>query len=173
MKLLIAEDDISTADLYGQVLRARGHSVTITHLGEDCLQVYSEQLTLIKSATAIYDHVSPYDSVIIDYKLPDINGLDVAKEILTLNPRQRIIFLSAYASEILAQGSDNSMIPVEVLAKPISNKALVETVEDTAVFNDLKKFDLNIDSFKKGGFSHEQLMDLADHLKRGRTSSVI
>ena len=73
--------------------------------------------------------------------------------------------VSAYASEILSQASGGSNLPLEVLEKPISNQVLIDTVEDTATFKELKKFDLNIDAFKKGGFSHEQLRDAADILK--------
>jgi CheY-like chemotaxis protein len=172
VKVLIAEDDLSTADLYEVVLRGRGHSVTIANLGEECLHIYSEQMALAKSDKSTHDDVLPYDSVIIDYKLPDINGLDVAKKILMINPHQRIIFLTAYASEILAQGSDNSMIPIEVLAKPISNKALTDTVEDVASFNDLKNHDLSIPPFRNGLCGLEQLGGLVD-LKKGRNSGTV
>ena len=55
--------------------------------------------------------------------------------------------------------------PMEVLEKPISNHVLIDTIEDTATFKELKKFDLNIGSFKKGGFSHEQLREVSDILK--------
>ncbi|MDQ3967915.1 MAG: hypothetical protein M3275_05910 [Thermoproteota archaeon] len=34
--------------------------------------------------------------VILDYKMPKKDGLRVAKEILDMNPEQRIIFASAY-----------------------------------------------------------------------------
>ena len=151
MKLLVAEDDYSTADLYRRVLEGRGHDVTVVNRGEQCLNTYSEQLTIVRNSPAAHEHESPYDSVILDYKLPDIDGLQVAKEILTLNLHQRIIIVSAYASEILSQASGGSNLPLEVLEKPISNQVLIDTVEDTATFKELKKFDLNIDAFKKGG----------------------
>ena len=172
VKLLVAEDDYSTADLYRRILEGRGHDVTVVNRGEQCLKTYSEQLTIVRDSPA-HGHESPYDSVILDYKLPDINGLEVAKEILTLNLHQRIIIVSAYASEILSQDSVGSNFPMEVLEKPISNEALIDTVEDTAIFNELKKFDLNIDAFMRGGFSHEQLRELADILKNVKGSGAI
>jgi CheY-like chemotaxis protein len=173
VKVLVAEDDYSTADLYRRVLKGRGHDVTVVNRGEQCLKKYSEQLSIVRDTSPAHGHASPYDSVILDYKLPDINGLEVAKEILTLNPHQRIIILSAYALEILSRASDWSNIPMEVLEKPISNDVLIDTVEDAPIFDELKKFDLNIDVFKKGGFSHEQLRELADILKSVKGNGVI
>ena len=173
MKLLVVEDDYSTADLYRRILEGRGHDVTVVNRGEQCLKTYSKQLTIVRDSPAAHGHESPYDSVILDYKLPDINGLEVAKEILTLNLHQRIIIVSAYASEILSQDSGGSNLPMEVLEKPISNQVLMDTVEDTATFKELKKFDLNVDAFKKGGFSHEQLRDVSDILKNVKGQFIL
>jgi DNA-binding response OmpR family regulator len=41
-------------------------------------------------------HVQPYDAVILDYKMPDRNGIEIAKEIQAINSHQRIIFVSAF-----------------------------------------------------------------------------
>lgn len=168
VKLLVADDDYSTADLYKQVLEGRGHDVIVVNRGEQCIKVYSEQVSVIKESSLAHGHTSPYDCVILDFKLPDINGGDVAKEILTLNPHQRIIIISAYASEILLQDSDWSSIPIEILEKPISNDVLIGTVEDAPIFKELKKFDLNIDVLQRGGFKTEQLRDLTEIDIRGR-----
>ena len=162
VKLLVADDDYSTTDLYKQVLEGRGHDVIVVNRGEQCIKVYSEQVSVIKESSLAHGHTSPYDCVILDFKLPDINGGDVAKEILTLNPHQRIIIISAYASEILLQASDWSSIPIEILEKPISNDVLIGTVEDAPIFKELKKFDLNIDVLQRNGFKTEQLRDLTE-----------
>ena len=42
---------------------------------------------------------SPFDVVVLDYKMPGKDGMEVAKEILTINPDQRIIFASAYVRD--------------------------------------------------------------------------
>jgi CheY-like chemotaxis protein len=165
VKLLVVEDDYSTADLYRHIFEGRGHDVTVVNGGEQCLKTYSEQLTIVRDSPAAHEHASPYDSIILDYKLPDINGLQVAKEILALNLHQRIIIVSAYAWEIITQASRGSNLSIEVLEKPISNQVLIDTVEDTAAFKGLMKFDLNIGAIKKGGFNQNQLRDVSDILK--------
>jgi two-component SAPR family response regulator len=62
--------------------------------------------------------------------MPDRNGLEVAKEILTINPHQRIILASAYLEHALINSIKELNAPIEVLEKPISNKRLVDTIED-------------------------------------------
>ena len=46
-------------------------------------------------------HIQPFDAVILDYKMQDMDGIEVANEILEINPQQRIIFASAYIKETL------------------------------------------------------------------------
>jgi CheY-like chemotaxis protein len=41
------------------------------------------------------------DAVDLDHKMPKKDGMDVAKEILAVNPYQRIIFASAHTMEFL------------------------------------------------------------------------
>jgi CheY-like chemotaxis protein len=43
----------------------------------------------------------PFDAVVLDYRMPKKDGLEVAKEILKMYPEQRIIFASAYIKESL------------------------------------------------------------------------
>jgi CheY-like chemotaxis protein len=44
------------------------------------------------------------DAVDLDHKMPKKDGMDVAKEILAVNPYQRIIFASAHTMEFLGYG---------------------------------------------------------------------
>ena len=82
MKVLLAEDDKDTATLYNMVLQVRGHQVTITNNGQGCLEIYHKELQNITLNTDPSKHVQPFDAVILDYKMPKINGMEVAKEIL-------------------------------------------------------------------------------------------
>ena len=108
-------------------MEKRKHSVFLTSTGEACVENYldtprdataigernNDKITKTKvtsspeSQSKNYknpinkDVVIPtlYDVVILDYKMPGMNGMDVAKEILAVNPHQRIIFASAYVKE--------------------------------------------------------------------------
>ena len=54
-------------------------------------------------------------------------------------------------------------IPVEILEKPITNKMLIDTIEDTAIYEELRKLKINIEPFK---LSHELLKKILDILKK-------
>ena len=66
-----------------------------TRQKEELLKMYSKSLqeAQLKNSLRV---ARPYEAILLDYNLPDRNGLEVAKEILTINPNQRIIFVSAY-----------------------------------------------------------------------------
>jgi DNA-binding NarL/FixJ family response regulator len=102
------------------------------------------------------------------YSMPDRNGLEVAKEILTINPHQRIIIASAYLVKTLIDGIMELSIPIEILEKPITNKMLIDTIEDTAIYEELRKpKKINIEPFK---LSHELLKKILDIMKKRHSS---
>ena len=66
--------------------------------------------------------------------MPDRNGLQVAKEILTINPHQRIIVLSAFVKEFIHDSIKELKFRLEFLQKPISNRKLIDAVEDKEIY---------------------------------------
>jgi CheY-like chemotaxis protein len=46
MKILLVEDDEDIATIYKMILEERGHDVTITNNGEECLKVYHKELQI-------------------------------------------------------------------------------------------------------------------------------
>jgi DNA-binding NtrC family response regulator len=75
-------------------------------------------------------YYSPFDAVVLDYRMPGKDGLHVAKEILDLNPEQRIIFASAYVKETLEDSVKELKTVVELMQKPFDADILVDTIED-------------------------------------------
>jgi DNA-binding NtrC family response regulator len=59
----------------------------------------------------------PIDLVLLDVVMPETDGVELAEQILAHRPGQRIIFMSAYPAEVLAE---HGMQDLEVvfLAKP-------------------------------------------------------
>jgi CheY-like chemotaxis protein len=168
MKILLAEDHEDTAIVYKAALGDRGHVVVHTTNGEECLKVYHNefQLAIATLHSDAREHIQPFDAVILDYNMPRMNGLEVAKEILVVNPHQRIIFASAYLKDILIQSVRQLNQLVEILNKPFSEQELIDTVEDKSIYSELKKLNVNIHHIKNANFRHEQLRDTLDILKK-------
>jgi CheY-like chemotaxis protein len=60
------------------------------------------------------------NSKLLNYKIPQMNGLEVAKEILAVNPHQRMILASDYLRGTLLEAVEKLNRMVEVLYKPFS-----------------------------------------------------
>jgi CheY-like chemotaxis protein len=171
-RILIAEDDEDTAMTYKMALKEAGYEVKIVDNGEDCAKIYLEkfqEFRLLKSKrTTVHPFDQPFEVVILDYRMPRMDGLQVAKEILTVNPRQRIIFASAYVKETLKDSVKGLKQVVELLQKPFSSQILVDTVRDKQVYKQLRRYKVDTKVLQKAELTHEQLMDLLNIMKRAR-----
>ena len=139
MEILISEDDSDTAVMFKKILERRHHKVTVTKSGEECLEIYQEKLKNTSDDMSTKVQIQPFDVMILDYKMGDIDGMKVAKEIFALNPRQRIIFASAYVKEALLDSVNELTQPVELLQKPFVDDALIYTVEKREVYSELQR----------------------------------
>lgn len=109
----MAEDEKNILLMYRVFLEGEGHEVTAARDGEECLKEYmlSDQGN------------KPFDVVILDYRMPKMNGRDVAKEILARHPGQTIIIITAFSKEL----TDFSGIEkIEVLQKPFELEDLTK-----------------------------------------------
>lgn len=195
MRILIAEDDLDISTLYKRALEKRKHVVVLTSTGEACLQNYIDTLRTettprfnsVSMTTPIVnlsstpqdikfhnkrtssfdtDVSSLYDVVILDYKMPGMNGMDVAKEILAVNPHQRIIFASAYVKETLLESVKQLKQIVELMQKPFTLSQLVDTVEDKEVYEELKSLNVDVNRIRAAEPTHELVIDLLERLRR-------
>jgi CheY-like chemotaxis protein len=175
LNILIAEDEPDIAALYKTVLEKRKHKATITTNGEDCLKAYHEiyQRHRFSLEQELYhqsgSNNTAFDVVILDCKMPQINGIEVAKEILAVNPHQRIIFASAYIKDTVMDSIKNlRQVTTESVQKPFEIKRLIDLIEDKMVYEELKKLDVDIDVIKAVNPTHEQVSDLLGRLQNVR-----
>ena len=127
MKILVAEDSPSLALLYKKTLEKRGHTVIITENGFKCLYQYAEDYRIRggdKKKTSFYD------LVILDHKMPRMSGTEVAKEIIQMNPKQRILFVTGYVKDMM-KGVRKIGERIELLQKPFPVDAMIRQVEGT------------------------------------------
>ena len=117
MRVLIVEDDSSTAKSIELMLKSENFIVDHTDLGEDGLEIGK-----------LYD----YDIIVLDLQLPNVSGPMVAAKLNMLrSPRPRVLICSAvpYAPEIATDvGADG------VLLKPFVRADLRHEVERLLAF---------------------------------------
>ena len=163
LSVLVAEDDKSMAGIYKISLEAKGHRTTITNDGDECAAVYREAVKKLGGKTSKYE---PFDVVVLDYRMPKMDGLAAAKEILKLNPDQRIIFASAYVKETLRDSVRELEKVVELIQKPFEPKVLVELIENTATIKELEEINKMVTDMNGSKSDDAQINELLAILKR-------
>ena len=134
MRILVAEDSPSFVLLYKNSLEKRGHTVVIAKDGNDCIYKYMDS---IKGENQVKDE-KPFDLVILDHQMPRMQGTDVAKEILDINPKQRILFVTGHVKEMM-KGVKEIGEKIELLQKPFPTLAMVRQVEGLKRFRWLQR----------------------------------
>jgi two-component system cell cycle response regulator CpdR len=117
LNILIGEDDVDLAEIYSEILSARGHRIKLTFDGLQCVRTYEH-----------LQDKAPFDVVILDYLMPRKSGSQTAREILQKNSNQRIIFISAFGKKLLEdiEGIEDK---IEFLTKPTRSGSLIEVIE--------------------------------------------
>jgi two-component system cell cycle response regulator CpdR len=100
--------------------------VIVTRDGEACLQLYTASLLeapQLKKSTR-----PPFDIVVLDVRMPKIDGVQVAKQIISKYPKQRIIMATAYGEETVKGLVERLGETVEILQKPFDLDTLATMV---------------------------------------------
>ena len=141
MNVLIIEDDADICHLYSLWLQEYGYNYVIARNVEDGLYEYHKSLQQNPNS------FNNFDLIILDYDLAPKNissistknGLNVAREVLSLNKDQRIIFASAWPQKIFYEYIETLKCFIEILQKPFEKDIFIKMVQDTFVFDTLKK----------------------------------
>jgi DNA-binding response OmpR family regulator len=179
MRILIAEDDTGIAEAYKDALETRNHEVILTANGEECIRKYLSYTKDTQQSAHLTEeqkrkNLSPdgyvskghFDVVILDYKMPKKNGLQVAKEIFELNSDQRIIFASAFVQDTLVDSVKHLKRVVELMQKPFGLQQLIDTVEDNEVYKALNELIVGIREIKDLSPTNKQIQNLFQNVRR-------
>ncbi len=121
LKTLVLEDEPETNELMCTTLK---NFFSEVHSATDA-----------KSAMALFDRHSP-DIIFVDIILPGKSGLEVAKEIREINPKQIIVIVSA--SNDMGNISEAVKIGVNnFIRKPIDTDKMIDVLKD--IVSDIKR----------------------------------
>lgn len=114
--ILLVEDEIAVRKLASHVLQGKGFEVLEAKDGEEGLALF-------------YAHAGAIEMVVTDVMMPKMNGLAMARVILTRNPGARILFMSGYSEDPIGSlGMPHGNCAF--LHKPFSVGNLMQKIED-------------------------------------------
>jgi two-component system cell cycle sensor histidine kinase/response regulator CckA len=112
--VLVVDDQHYSRRVAYRILSEAGYRVLEAEDGAEALNV-------------LYSPNSRVDLVIIDVVMPTIDGVQLATWIRRQWPEKRIMFMSAYAAEVLAEDGLN-YLDVPFLAKPFTRDEVLAKV---------------------------------------------
>ena len=109
--VLIVDDELFIVELYRDILQLRGYRISGTAFdGEEALKKYDSS------------NEKP-DVILMDHRMPVMNGVEATREIIRMNPRQKIIFVSA---DVMIEKEARDAGAIEFLSKPFRMDELIE-----------------------------------------------
>jgi CheY-like chemotaxis protein len=173
LRILIAEDEQRIAEGYMLTLTSRGHEVIVTEDGKSCVDRYTQEWKKASASKEAGQDISmPFDVVILDYRMPVMDGMEAAKRIFALVPEQRIIFASAYLKDTLLDSLRQLNCIVELLSKPFSLDDLTDMVEDEHLYRELRELNVDVKRLKSWNPSHAQIAGLLTGLTKLKSIDV-
>lgn len=115
-KVLFVDDEEALAEVGQELLEELGYSVTVKR-------------SSIEALAAFRSNPGDYDLIITDQTMPEITGLELAGEVLTLRPDMPIILCTGFSHLIDAAGAAAAGIRA-FLMKPLTKGELARTVRD-------------------------------------------
>lgn len=101
--ILVIDDERDLADALADLFQLRGHTVHVAYSGCAALQIVEAQ---------------PISLALVDYALPDRNGVELIAEIRRIRPRVRACLMSGYSTPSIVRESGEPL-DIHILTKPI------------------------------------------------------
>jgi two-component system NtrC family response regulator len=120
LSILVIDDESVICDACRLVLAEKGHRVELCLTGND-------GLLAIEGGT--------YDLILLDVKLPDVDGMEILKSVRKKGPVPVVIVMTGYSTMSNALQA-MKLGAADYLAKPFTDDELVEAVEKSFAYED-------------------------------------
>jgi len=107
--ILLIEDDLTFSRILEGFLNKNDFSVTVAHKGKAGLHLFGEK---------------KFDFVLLDYRLPDITGMEVLTEIKTISPDVPVLIMTSF-SDIRTAVKAIKAGALEYITKPVNPDELL------------------------------------------------
>lgn len=113
LRILVIDDESVICEACRLVLGEKGHAVDVRMTGQGGLVAISERA---------------YDLLLLDMKLPEMDGTDILKVIREKQPAPRVIVMTGYCTMANALQA-MKLGAVDYLSKPFTDDELVDAIE--------------------------------------------
>ena len=114
LKILYAEDDEITAGIIEDLFKVLFKEVTSVGNGLDAVREFER---------------NKFDLIFLDIEMPIMNGLKAGEEIKKINPKQKVIFLTAF-DEVDYLTDAMEIEADEFILKPLDEEEFLEKIYD-------------------------------------------
>ena len=113
--VIIVDDDKQFCKSLCDALAAKGYRIGAAHNGAEAIELAQQ---------------TAFDFIILDMKLPDMNGLDVMGAVREIDPKMAVILMSGYdeTTPLMAEGRDRCAYAA--LRKPFEMDKVLRLLEE-------------------------------------------
>lgn len=142
IRILVVEDNESSQEVIKNYLDSFELKNDIVSRGEEAIEMIKK---------------NNYDLILMDYKLPGLNGVETLREIKKLKEYENIkfIFMTSYGREDILNQIENEHIET-ILIKPISQSILYDSIVEVFSIND----NTQLKEIKKDSSNLEELSNI-------------
>ncbi len=155
-KVLIVDDEKNIRMTLKKALKGAGYKVKTAINGEDCLEKIEEE---------------DFPVILLDKKLPGIDGLDVLRELNELNYHPKVIMITGYGN-VESAVETMKLGAVDFLQKPFKPEEIIQLVDKVFKRISLEKEEKNLKSFSdlislaKGEINKKNFTEAIKYLKK-------
>ena len=116
VRILLVEDEPGILQLAARMLTRQGYDVLAAGTPAEAIAMASE-------------HAGEIHLLVTDVVMPEMNGRDLARQLLARHPKLKCLFISGYTADVIAQ---NGVVQegLQFLQKPFTMAGLAERVRE-------------------------------------------